>query len=113
MSDIARRGRAAGHIMYALYAISLVTGVPMVIGVIVAYLSRPDAQILYRSHLQYGIRAFWMSVIGFILAIVFTILTLGLLAWLFFGIVWLYVAWKTVRGWMRLIDERAAPGDQI
>ena len=110
MSDVAKAGRAAGHIMYALYAISLLTAFPMFIGVIVAYLGRSDAQVRYRSHLHYGIKAFWMSVIGVIIAFVLAIITLGLLSWLAFGIVWLYVAWKTGRGWMRLIDDLPAPG---
>lgn len=110
MSDLARQGRAASHIMYALYAISLVTALPMILGVIVAYFARGDAQLLYRSHLSYGISAFWMSILGVVIALVFSILTVGLLSWLFFGIVWLYVLWKTVRGWMRLLDERPAPG---
>lgn len=112
MSDFARAGRAAGHIMYALYAVSLITGVPMVIGVIIAYLSRSDAQAVYRSHLDYGISAFWMSLLGFVLALIMAIITLGLLSFVAFGIVWLYVAWKTARGWMRLIDDRPAPGYQ-
>ena len=110
MNELPREGRAASHIMYGCYAISLFTALPMIIGVIVAYLARGDAQILYRTHLSYGISAFWMSVIGLIIAFVLSLITLGLMAWLFFGIVWLYVAWKTLRGWMRLIDERPAPG---
>lgn len=113
MNDIAKAGRAAGHIMYALYAISLVTAVPALIGVVVAYLGRSDAHVIYRSHLNYGIGAFWMSVIGFILAIILTVLTFGLLSFIAFGIVWLYLAWKTARGWMRLIDDQPAPGYQM
>lgn len=112
MSDFDRAGRAAGHIMYGLYAISLLTALPMVIGVIVAYLARSDAGPIYRSHIDYGIRIFWISLLGLVLAFILAVITFGLLSFLAFGVVWLYIAWKTARGWMRLIDDRPAPGYQ-
>lgn len=100
-------GRGASHVMYALYAVSLFTGLPMVIGVILAYVTRGGSHSLYRTHLTYGIRAFWWSVLGFLIGMLVWIIGLG---WLVWGLVWIYVAWITARGWLRLFDDRPAPG---
>jgi uncharacterized membrane protein len=104
-----RDGRAAAHIMYALYAASIVTAVPMLIGAIVAYLGRRDARgTIYAGHLTWGIRTFWWTLLW---VIVGTILTLVLIGWLILGLVWLWFVYRTVRGWLLLFDDRPAPGE--
>jgi len=100
-------GRAAAHAMYALYAVSLFTGVPMFIGAIIAYVGRGDARPLYRTHLSWGITTFWVTLIIGIIGFLLTFVVIG---WLVLGVLWLWTAYRIIRGWMRLIDERAAPG---
>ncbi len=94
-------GRAAAHVMYALYAIALFTALPFFIGVIVAYLSRPGAADLYRSHLTWGIRTFWWAVLWTIIG---AILSLVLIGYAILAILWLWTAWRVIRGWLKLAD---------
>ena len=100
-------GRAGAHLMYGCYAVSLFTAVPMVVGVIAAYLSKGDATPIYRGHLQYGITTFWWSLLWLILGMVLLLVFIG---YVFLFIGWVNMAWRSVRGWMRLIDGRPAPG---
>jgi uncharacterized membrane protein len=103
-----RDGRGAAHVMYALYAASVVTALPMLAGVVVAYLGRADARgTIYRSHLDWGIRTFWWTLLFTVIGLVLTLILIG---WVILGALWLWFVYRTVRGWLRLIDERPAPG---
>ncbi len=97
-------GRAAAHLMYALYAVALFTALPMLAGVVVAYIGRGDAAPVYRSHLDWGITTFWVAlvigIIGFILLFI-------LVGYLVLGLLWLWTAYRIARGWLRLLDGRA------
>ncbi|MCB1835684.1 MAG: hypothetical protein KDH19_19895 [Geminicoccaceae bacterium] len=102
-----KAGRGGAHLMYACYAISLFTGLPMFAGVIVAYFTRGGAAPLYKGHLHYGISTFWWSLLLVIAGLLLSVILIG---YVLLGIAWLYMAWRTGRGWLRLIDERDAPG---
>ncbi len=97
-------GRAAAHVMYALYAVALFTALPLLAGVIVAYLGRGGAEPLYRSHLTWGIRTFWWALLWLVIG---TILTLVLVGYAILALLWLWTAYRTVRGWLRLADGLA------
>jgi uncharacterized membrane protein len=97
-------GRAAAHVMYALYAIALFTALPLLAGVIVAYVGRGSADALYRSHLSWGIRTFWWALLWLVIG---TILTLVLIGYAILAILWLWTAYRTIRGWLRLADGLA------
>lgn len=96
-------GRAAAHLMYALYAVALFTAVPMVAGVIVAYLGRGAADPVYRSHLSWGIVTFWVALIVGVLGVILTFVLVG---YLVLGLLWLWTAYRVIRGWLRLADNR-------
>ena len=100
-------GRAGAHLMYACYAVSLFTGLPMFVGVIIAYVSRGGSEPLYKGHLHYGITTFWWSLLFLVIGLV---LMLVLVGYVFLAIAWIYMLWRTVRGWWRLIDAQSAPG---
>ena len=100
-------GRAGAHLMYGCYAVSLFTGLPMFAGVIIAYLTRGSAEPIYKGHLQYGISTFWWSLLFLVVGVILLFVLIG---YVFLGLAWIYMAWRTVRGWMRLIDSRPAPG---
>lgn len=103
-----RDGRSAAHVMYALYALSIVTAVPMLVGVIVAYLGRGDARgTIYRSHLDWGVRTFWWTLLFTVIGLV---LTLVLIGYVILFLVWIWFVYRTVRGWLNLFDGRPAPG---
>ena len=61
------------------------------------------AEPVYRSHLDWGITTFWVAlvigIIGFVLLFI-------LIGWLVLGLLWLWTAYRIVRGWLRLLDNR-------
>jgi uncharacterized membrane protein len=99
------------HVTYALYALGLLTaGLLAVVGVIVAYIKRDDTNGTYlRSHFDFLIRTFWWSVLWGVLICLFVLFTLGLgalIAWIPAGILWIWGAYRVVKGWLRLADKR-------
>jgi uncharacterized membrane protein len=102
-------GRAT-HLVYALYAAALVTGLPFFIGVIIAYLVRGRAGgTMYDSHLGWLITTFWvLLVLGFFFGLFSTFLTL----WIgmpFLGLLWLWTLYRVVRGWLALAGGSRVP----
>lgn len=102
IGENAAPGRAAAHLMYALYAVALFTALPMFAGVIIAYVGRGSAEPVYRSHLDWGITTFWVAlligIIGFVLLFI-------LIGYLVLGLLWLWTAYRIIRGWLRLLDN--------
>jgi len=105
MADLVERnpapGRAAAHVMYALYAVALFTALPLIAGVVVAYLGRGGADPVYRSHLSWGIRTFWWALLWLIVG---SILVVVLIGYLILGLLWLWTAYRVIKGWLRLAD---------
>ena len=79
-------------------------------GLIVAYIKREDTDGTYlRSHYDYLIRTFWWAIGWAALVWVFVILTIGIglvLAWIPWGAVWIWGAYRIIKGWLRLSDKR-------
>jgi uncharacterized membrane protein len=99
------------HVTYALFALGLVSaGLLAVAGVIIAYIKRDDVNGTYlRSHMDWLIRSFWWTVLWSALTVLFIIVTLGLgvfLAWIPFGIIWIWGAYRIIKGWLRLSEKR-------
>ena len=86
-----RIARNMARMVYILYLVSLVFGITSVIGVVIAYVNRDDAPDWLRSHYDFQIRTFWIS-ISFLL--VGGLLSLILIGWL---IILLWVVWLAVR----------------
>ncbi len=87
-------------IVHACYAAALLVGITSIVGVVIAYLKRPDtAGTIYESHLDYAIRTFWiglaMGVAGFILTFVFVgvFLLLFTAVWYIIRVVRAFLAW--------------------
>jgi len=100
------------HVIYALYALGLLSiGIIAVAGLIMAYVKRDDVGGTYlTAHMSWLIRTFWWAFGWCVLIWVFIFLTLGiglLIAWLFFAIVWVWVAYRVIKGWLRLAEKRA------
>ena len=77
--------------VYILYLVSLVFGITSVVAVVIAYVNRNDAPAWLRSHYDFQIRTFWIS-IPFLL--IGGLLSLILIGWL---IILLWVVWLAVR----------------
>ncbi|MCB1969096.1 MAG: hypothetical protein KDG54_01685 [Geminicoccaceae bacterium] len=100
-------GRGAAHLMYGCYALSLFTAVPILAAAVIAYVCRGGAVEPYRGHLHYGTSTFWWSLL---MVIAGSILSIILIGYVLLALAWVYIAWRTIRGWLRLMDGRPAPG---
>jgi uncharacterized membrane protein len=121
-SDTAREqsGRDLATLVYLIQAISLFTAVPLFIGAIINYVKRGDVRgTMAESHFRWQIRTFWFSIFwlvvgGFscILGVVLLVVGIGVLfiglGYAIFGITWLWVAYRVIRGWLVLADNRPA-----
>jgi len=112
------------HVIYALHAFSLVTGIvgaatvvgafltgwPSIIAVILNYVKRSEARGTWlESHFRWQIRTFWFGLLWVALCVLFIVLTLGvgvIIAWLPLGIVGLWFIYRIGFGWLRLKDRR-------
>jgi uncharacterized membrane protein len=112
------------HLIYALHAFSLLSGIlgaatvigaflvgwPSIIAVILNYVKRGDvAGTWLESHFRWQIRTFWYGVLWVAICWTFVILTLGIgliIAWLPLGIVAVWFIYRIVRGWMALANQR-------
>jgi uncharacterized membrane protein len=112
------------HVIYALHAVSLVTGIitaasvvfafltgwPSIIAVILNYVKRSEARGTWlESHFRWQIRTFWFGLLWVSLCLIFVVATLGiglLIAWLPLGVVGLWFIYRIVRGWLALADRR-------
>ena len=95
--------RLAVHIVYALYAASLIFQIPSMFGVILAYLKRGDVEGTYlEPHIRWQIRTFW---IWLLLSVIGWAGTLLLFGWLILAIAQLWLIYRVVKGWLRLSNE--------
>lgn len=112
------------HVIYALHAASLVTGIigaatvvgafltgwPSIIAVILNYVKRSEARGTWlQSHFRWQIRTFWFGLLWVTLCVLFVLATLGigmLIAWLPLAVVGLWFIYRVIRGWLRLIDRQ-------
>jgi uncharacterized membrane protein len=112
------------HVIYALHAFSLVTGIvgaatvvgafltgwPSIIAVILNYVKRREVRGTWlASHFRWQIRTFWFGLLWVVLCGLFVVVTLGaglLVAWLPLGVVGLWFIYRVARGWLALKDRR-------
>ena len=113
------------HMIYALHAFSLLTGIlgaatiigafltgwPSIIAVILNYVKRGDTRGTWlESHFRWQIRTFWFAVpwalAGLLLWLTFLLIPLALVLW---GITGLWVAYRVARGWIALAGGREMP----
>jgi uncharacterized membrane protein len=112
------------HVIYALHAFSLLTGIlgaatvvgafltgwPSIIAVILNYVKRSEARGTWlESHFRWQIRTFWFGLLWVLLCLLFVVVTLGvgiLVAWLPLAVVGLWFIYRVARGWLALKDRR-------
>ena len=112
------------HVIYGLHSASLLIGIttaatvvgaflfgwPSIIAVILNYVNRGEPRGTWlESHFRWQIRTFWFGLLWVVLCWLFVIATFGvgiLIAWLPLGIVGLWLIYRIVRGWLRLVDRR-------
>jgi uncharacterized membrane protein len=104
------------HWVYALYALSLVTGVAAIIALIMNYLRHSETRGTWlETHFRWQIRTFWFSLLWIVvssivaapLLLLFGIgFVLGLFA---FSLVGLWFIYRIARGWLTLRELRPMP----
>lgn len=113
------------HVIYALHAFTVVTGIlssafiltafltgwPSILAVILNYLKRSEARGTYlESHFRWQIRTFWFALLWVTIAwlLIFTLLGIPFAAAIFI-IAGLWVLYRIARGWLRLVDRQGMP----
>jgi uncharacterized membrane protein len=117
--------RAWCHVMYALHAVSAVSGIltsativgafvfgwPSIIAVIINMVTRSGVRGTWLdSHWRWQLRTFWYAVLWGLLAGLLAITVIGLvIAVPAIVIAGLWVLYRVIRGWMALLDRRPLP----
>jgi uncharacterized membrane protein len=112
------------HVIYALHAFSLITGIigaatvvgafltgwPSILAVILNYAKRSEVRgVWLEAHFRWQIRTFWFGLLWVTLCALFIIATLGiglLIAWLPLSLVGVWFIYRIARGWLRLMERR-------
>lgn len=102
--SVPENDKLAIHVVYTLYALSVVFQIPGMLGVILAYLKRGEiAGTWLETHVTWQIRTFWlwllMAVIGWLTVIV-------LIGWLILLVAHLWLIYRIIKGWIVLADDR-------
>jgi len=94
------------RITYALFAIACISGFPMLIGLIVAYIARSEAPGWLHGHYTFLIGTFWGGLLLILLGVVTWVIGVGML------LLWILPLWyviRVVRGWVLLENRQAVP----
>ena len=113
------------HVIYGLHAFSALTGLlgaafivtafltgwPSIIAVVLNYVKRSETQGTYlASHFRWQIRTFWFALLWVAVAVLAGLTIVGLpLAWIVALAAGLWVLYRIVRGWLRLVSEKGMP----
>jgi uncharacterized membrane protein len=108
------------QVIYALHAVSLVTGIlgaasvvgafligwPSIIAVVLNYVKRGEARGTWLdSHFRWQLRTFWYGLLWAVLCLALVVLTLGIalvVVWLPLGVLTLWFIYRIARGWSAL-----------
>jgi uncharacterized membrane protein len=108
------------HLIYALHAFSILTGIlgaatvigafltgwPSIIAVILNYLKRGEVRGTWlETHFRWQIRTFWFGLLWVALCLAFVAITFGigiLIAWLPLVAVTIWFVYRIARGWLAL-----------
>jgi uncharacterized membrane protein len=113
------------HAIYGLHAFSAVTGLlgtafivtaflsgwPSLIAVVLNYVKRGETRGTFlESHFRWQIRTFWFALLWVAVAVLLGLTVVGLpVAWIVAVVAGLWVLYRIVRGWLRLISEKGMP----
>lgn len=99
-------------IVYVLQLAGLLTaGVTSLIGVIINYVKRPDANgTRFESHFNWQIKTFWVALIGWVVGSLLMIVGIG---FLILGAAWLWFIYRAVKGLLYLNDGKSMPDTWI
>jgi uncharacterized membrane protein len=91
-------------VVHGLYAASLITGFTSIVGLIIAYIKRPETVgTIYESHMTYAIRTFWIGFIAGAVSFFLVFLLIGIPMLIAIGI-WFIV--RIVRALLAILDDK-------
>lgn len=113
------------HIIYALHAFSVLTGMfsaafivtaflsgwPSIIAVIINYVKRDNVRGTFLdSHFSWQIRTFWWSLLWLVIASVLIATVIGMVIGVpIMIVVGLWILYRIIRGWLSLLGGKAMP----
>lgn len=113
------------HIIYALHAFSVLTGIssaafivtaflsgwPSIIAVIINYVKRDEVRgIFLDSHFSWQIRTFWWSLLWVVIAGALIATIIGMVIGVpIMIVVGLWILYRIIRGWLALAGRKAMP----
>jgi len=101
------------RILYVAHALTFFFSLGMlsILVLIVNYIRRPDtAGTMVYSHHTWMIRSFWFYLIWMAVAVVLAITIIGIpIAWLVGAGAWVWMAYRIIRGFLDLNNNRAMP----
>ena len=91
-------------IAYVTYALGLFIWFTPVVGVILAFIKRDEAQgSIYASHIDYLIKTFWVSLIGMVLGMLTILILIG---WLILAVTGIWLIYRVVVGLIKLNEDK-------
>ncbi len=101
--------RMMALISYILHLVGSITALPSLIALVINYLKR-SRQLPLNSHHRWMIRTFWWTILWMILGWILMITVILIpVAWIIFGVAWLWWIYRHVRGLIVLLDGRDMP----
>jgi len=113
------------HAIYALHALSAVTGLlgaatiigsflfgwPSILAVVLNYAKRSEVRGTYlESHFSWQIRTFWYAFFWVVIGIVLAVTIVGIpISLLILAAISLWILYRIVRGWLALLDGKPMP----
>ena len=94
-------------IAYVTYALGLFIWFAPVVGVILAYVKRDEAQgSIYASHIDYLIKTFWVSLVGMLFGMLTILILIG---WLILVATGIWLIYRVVVGLIKLNEDKPVP----
>jgi len=109
LAGLAKHPLTMPRLTYALYAIAAISGFPMLIGLILAYVARSEAPEWLHGHYTFLIHTFWFGLL---------LIAVGVLTWIFavgVFLLWILPLWyviRIVRGWVLLENRQPVPNPE-
>lgn len=90
-------------VVYILYALSYIFGITYLVGLIIAYVKRDDAEESWiKDHFRWQINTFWITLILSIVGFVTMVIGIG---WFILIGSAIWNIYRIVKGWLRYNDE--------
>lgn len=94
-------------IAYVTYALGLFIWFAPVVGVILAFIKRDEAQgSIYASHIDYLIKTFWVSLVGMLFGMLTILILIG---WLILVATGIWLIYRVVVGLIKLNEDKPVP----